>query len=115
MKKIIFLFSLLLLLATSLKAQTPIPNSNLTWEYDKPNKTIIIAGNGEMPYFTENIPWDTISSVIEMVEIKSNVTSIAEFAFNNFYNLTRVDIGESVNEINISWSCPRSYGKLLSS
>jgi|GEM_PF-4691451 len=99
MKKNIFLFSILLLLATSLKAQTPIPNSNLTWECDSTTKTIIIDGIGNMPIISGNIPWDTLSTFIEYVDIKSNVTSICEFAFNNFTSLKVVNIDGNISAI----------------
>ena len=99
MKKIIFLFSLLFFLFTCLKAQTPIPNSNLTWKCDSTTKTIIIDGSGDMPIISGNIPWDTLSTFIENVDIKVNVTSICDFAFNRFTGLKTVNIEGDVRAI----------------
>ena len=84
---------------------------NLTWELSC-DSVLYISGIGDMKdydYFSsDKTPWDPYGSKIRSVEISSGVTSIGDYAFTDYANLTSVTIPYGVTKIGISafYSCP---------
>ena len=79
-----------------------IPNSNLTWQYDKDSKTLTISGEGEMPDNpVSDKTWSNYLGNIETVVIEDGVTSIGAYAFENCSKLKSVSIPNSVQKINV--------------
>lgn len=64
---------------------------------------LVISGSGEMHnyigYETYNIPWYSYESYIKKIVVGDGVTSIGNYAFDNFDSLTSVTIGDSVTTI----------------
>ena len=73
---------------------------NVTWSYDK--DTLTISGTGAMEDFDASpySPWYQYSDSIKAVVITDGVTSIGDFAFENYYrSLISVSIPSSVTSI----------------
>ena len=76
---------------------------NLTWTLE--NGTLTISGTGAMTNYMDygdNItPWHSYSSSSSIISITiaDGVTSIGDYAFEHFYNLTSVTIPNSVTSI----------------
>ena len=78
-----------------------ICGENLTWTLDSEG-TLTISGTGEMEdyYYTDSrSPWYGKSSSVKTVEIRSGVTSIGSYAFDECSRLTSVSIPNSVTSI----------------
>lgn len=76
-------------LVKSLKPVTGKCGDNLTYTYTKKNKTLTIAGTGDMYNYTStNQPWHDL--YVEYVEVGNGVTSIGDNAFNGQY-VTSID------------------------
>ena len=72
---------------------------NLTWTLDSAGK-LTISGTGEMEDYDWNtFPWYGKRSSVNSVEIRSGVTSIGKYAFDNCDSLTSVSILDSVTSI----------------
>ncbi|MDR1729074.1 MAG: leucine-rich repeat protein, partial [Prevotellaceae bacterium] len=112
MKKILFLFSLLLCVQAYGQTSDTIVgsgdvNSAITWTLDS-NNTLTISGEGDMPdYVTNNTPWEDYKSVIEKVVIKNGISRIGKQSFYNARNVKEVSIPNSVVEIGLGafWGC----------
>ena len=100
MKRTVLILIATLLIAT-MYAQTPIPNSNLTWKLE--NDTLIISGTGVMPDFSDSdydyAPWYNYSSLIKTVIIGDSITTIGNFAFRGCFDITSIHISSSVTTI----------------
>jgi hypothetical protein len=97
MKKILFLWMLLLLGAVTSFAQTSGTIGSLVWTLD--NGTLTISGKGAMPDYSNsnNAPWYHDRSIITVI-IEDGVTSIGRRAFKECV-MTSVTIGNSVTSI----------------
>ena len=108
MKKHIFsLFVLLALVLPMLgmEAAAEIVDSgtcgeNLTWVLDSEG-TLTISGTGDMDSFgvASEAPWANQRESVNAVVIEMGVTSISDFAFNAYSNLTSVTIPEGLTSI----------------
>ncbi len=66
---------------------------NLTWTFKESTGVLTISGTGAMyDYNTNNRPWEKTVENIKSVEIGSNVSSIGNYAFYNFENLTSITL-----------------------
>ncbi len=76
-------------------------SDNLTWEFDDSTGTLTISGNGDMNTFSDysDVPWYNYSSFIKNVSISEGITSIGDYAFFEFINLTEIIIPDSVIDI----------------
>jgi hypothetical protein len=80
-------------------ASNPIPDSNLTWEFNETTGVLIIRGMGAMPNFpTNNQPWLAHRDSITNLIIEQGVTTIGTNAFAG-NNLTSVTIPDSVTTL----------------
>ena len=75
-------------------------NSNVSYSYDGKG-TLTISGNGAMTDYENQqyLPWKGYLGEITKVEIKSGVTSIADWAFYQCSKLTTVSIADTVQTI----------------
>ena len=71
---------------------------NATWAYDDTTKTLTISGTGDMDW-TGYAPWTDDKTKIEKVVIESGITSIEDYAFGGFSNLTSITIPSTVTSI----------------
>ncbi len=76
---------------------------NLTWTLTLADNTLTISGTGDM-YEKEQwgdhpLPWQQFNSYIHTVNITEGVTSISDGAFMSCYNLTDINIPNSINKI----------------
>ena len=71
------------------------------WSVDENTGVLTISGNGEMDNYDEldEKPWYSYSSVIKTIVIKDGVTSIGDYTFSNYENLTSITIPNSVTSI----------------
>ena len=74
-----------------------------TWTIDEGTGVLNISGNGAIPDYDsstyKNIPWYVYKDSIKTVNIESGVTSIGNYAFYNYSNLTSITIPNSVTSI----------------
>src|SRR5574344_1453347 len=104
MKKMMF-FLMMICLSANAWAQTSgncgkENDADVTWSYDAATTTLTISGTGDMADFTSGAaPWNAYLSNITSVVIKSGVTSIGNYAFNDYLDLTSVSIPGSVTSI----------------
>ena len=69
------------------------------WKYDL-DGTLTISGIGKMwTFYTGEGPWAAFSAAVKRVVIEDGVTSISQYAFRDFENLSTVQIPDSVQEI----------------
>ena len=76
--------------------------ANLTWTLTLADNTLTISGSGEMDNYlwgSNPLPWEQYRSYINTVNIAEGVTSISGGAFMSCYNLTDINIPNSVNKI----------------
>lgn len=80
---------------------------NITWTFTSDN-VLKFSGEGEMwEYYTGSyyqpstliIPWHSIASMIECVEVEDGITSICRFAFCGLINLKHIDIPATITTI----------------
>ena len=78
---------------------------DLIWVFNS-NGTLAISGTGDMknynPYYSAEVPWNSLYLSIKTVLIGDGVTSIGTFAFNGCRNLTQVTIPNSVISIGLN-------------
>ncbi len=74
--------------------------ANVTWEYRSSNETLKISGTGAMNtwYDGKSVPWSGYSK-ITTVEISEGVTTIGNYAFQNFIKLSEVSLPMSLSQI----------------
>lgn len=88
--------------ASSSAATSGQCGDNVYWSFDEATGTLTISGAGEMwAHFSGDDPptWYALREYINNVEIKSGVTSIVAYAFEEYENLTSITIPETVEEI----------------
>ncbi len=63
--------------------------------------TLSLTGEGAMTnyYSTSSVPWYAYSGIIDHVQMGEGITSIGNYAFDGFANLTSMDIPESVTSV----------------
>ena len=66
------------------------------WEFD--DGTLTISGNGTV-YYCEPCPWEHLKQEIHTVIVEGNVRTVISDAFKDCKQLTKVQIGESVESI----------------
>ncbi len=75
----------------------------IDWSLDLTNGVLTISGEGAMPdYLYEDLdaqPWSLYFASIKKIVISEGVTSIGDYSFFCFYNLTDVRIAKSVTSI----------------
>lgn len=74
---------------------------NLIWTIDSSNYVLKISGKGEMASYNSfsSVPWYSYCSYIKAIELPQNLTSISNYAFANFRNLTSITIPNGVFSI----------------
>ena len=75
---------------------------SLTWTLTLSDNTLTISGTGDMYNYlwgANPLPWEQYRSYINTVNIAEGVTSISDGAFIFCYNLTDINIPNSVNKI----------------
>ena len=76
---------------------------SINWVYKEATNTLIIGGDGEIPYtnqyYLHTRPWSAYSSKITNIVIEDGVTAIGDCAFKNCAQLTTIEIPESVVQI----------------
>lgn len=73
--------------------------TNVNYSYSEATKTLTISGSGKMSGNGLDALMSDVERNIEKVVIEKGVTSIDEYAFNGYINLTSVIIPDSVTEI----------------
>ena len=78
----------------------PIPGSSLSWEYIPATRTLTITGSGKMPNFgsDDELPWKDVRYAPKVV-IGAGVTSVGDFAFNSFWELTDLTLPDGLQTI----------------
>ena len=102
MRKKLLTFLLAVLTGTgTLFAESGTCGTNVNWSYDSETKTLTISGSGAMADYenVSDIPWKDFLVSIKTLDIRSGVTGIGNYAFNNCTGLTSVTIPSSVNSI----------------
>ena len=72
------------------------------WTCDESTGVLTISGNGDMDdyeLYAYYAPWACYSSAIKRIVIEDGVTSIGDYAFYNFSNLSSITIPNSVTSI----------------
>jgi hypothetical protein len=78
---------------------------NLTWQFND-NGTLTISGNGAMgDYWFQSAPWFPISEKIKTIIIDDGVTTVGSWAFDRCYNLTSVELPNSITIIKYNAFC----------
>ena len=97
MKKVLFTLTAILFVAIT-SAQTPVPNSELTWTLE--DGTLTISGTDTMPDYTDKntSPWSG-NSDIEVLIIEDGVSTIGNAAFYVCAGLKRVSMPGSLISI----------------
>ena len=104
-----------LLLGLMLGAQAEIVDSgtcgvnggdNLTWTLDS-NGVLTISGTGDMADYDGEAPWSEYWGAIKTVEIANGVTSVGNYAFAGYPNLTTLALPAGVTRIGecAFWDC----------
>ena len=80
------------------------PNQAIEWEFIAQTGTLKIEGTGDMPDFkgSDETLWKEYRDSISRVEIGEGVTSIGNFAFSGYSNITSVSIADSITRIGAS-------------
>ncbi len=98
----LLLCSLVLLMPTGVSATDMDEGKcgdNVYWKYEL-DGTLTISGTGEMwIFYSAEGPWAAFTTSVKRVIIEDGVTSIGEYAFRDFENLSYVQIPESVLSI----------------
>ncbi len=71
------------------------------WSYDRIKQQLILEGNGKMASYDEftDVPWFSFQNEIRTVIVGDGVKTIGKNAFCNCENLTGVNLGSGVREI----------------
>ncbi len=86
-------------------------SSNAKWSYDTSNKTLTISGSGAMPDYTDTPSAFTkynaklvvtIINNAKTIVVENGITSIGNYVFKGFKNVTSVSIPASVTNIGAS-------------
>lgn len=110
MKKVLLL-TVCICLGLPLSANTTFEEQGLSWKLEKNVLTISKTGNGagEMPNYTfgnNQAPWDGSRNAITHLVIEEGVTTIGDYAFENYTALTSVSMAGSVKKIGAyAFSC----------
>lgn len=74
---------------------------NLTWALDTDTGVLEISGTGAMTNWdsSSSVPWYSYRSYIQTVNIGNSVTTIGNYAFYHYNNLTSVIMADSVTTI----------------
>ncbi len=76
---------------------------DLTWSFNTEDGVLTISGTGAMMVrtydATSEFPWYPYRSSIKSLDIKEGVTTIGNFAFNSYSNLTSANIPNSITSI----------------
>ena len=83
--------------AEELTGECGAEGSNLTWALDLDTGVLTISGEGAM--VDRNMPWSGYASMIRTVIMEKGVTSIGRSAFDDYNQITRVEIPEGVTKI----------------
>ena len=73
--------------------------ANVYWTLNQNNGKLTIYGTGSMDNWELHAPWNSNKSEIKSVTITYGVTSIGDFAFFGYRNLTSIEIPDSVTSI----------------
>jgi len=64
--------------------------------------TLVLSGSGAMDdYDYDTKPWESYKKNIKTVVVEDGITAIGDYAFYNFYNLTKVTISATVTDLGI--------------
>ncbi len=87
----------------SLTASAAVSGScgaNVKWSYDTATKTLTISGTGAMnEYAYSKRPWKSYESTTETLIVEDGVTSLCVSAFCSFIKLTKVQLGNTLTEV----------------
>lgn len=109
--KQLLLLTVCMCLGLQLYANTTFKDQGLSWKLEKNVLTISKTGNGngEMPNYAfgnNNAPWHGSKNAITHLVIEDGVTTIGDFAFENYTALTSVSMAGSVKKIGAyAFSC----------
>lgn len=109
--KQLLLFTVCMYFGLQLYANTPFEDKGLSWKVEKGVLTISKTGNGtgEMPNYAfggETAPWNSKKNTITQLIIGEGVTSIGDYAFENYTELTSVEMAGTVQKIGAyAFSC----------
>ena len=101
MKKLLLLFTLMVLPLVASADKSGSCGDNVTYTYVEATNTLTISGTGAMRDYVWNSdpPWNSYRSSIKIVKIDNGVTSIGRYAFYECTGLTSVTIPTSVTRI----------------
>ena len=71
--------------------------SGLKWSYDGATKELKISGSGSIP--TDNLPWRDYEESIRTIIIEEGITSVGEYTFWKYPNLTSVTLPSTFTRI----------------
>ena len=100
MSVIILLLSVYVPTSASTYFQSGMCGDDIEWYIDY-SGNLTIRGTGNMPNFSEQspAPWSSGLGHIEHIKIKSGITSIGNYAFNNCGSFSDITIPESITSI----------------
>ena len=76
---------------------------NLSWVFNDETSTLTISGQGNMSCCNSSYtPWSQFSNQVKNIEIQEGVSSIGEYAFNDFTNLKTVNITSNLTSIGLA-------------
>lgn len=108
MKQYYLLFILFFLPLIASADRNGTYGENVKWTFVTDTHTLTISGTGEMKdnHYT-NYPWYAVSTSVQSLIIEDGVTSIGNYAFYLYENLSSVTIGKSMTTIgnDAFWGC----------
>ncbi|WP_288529162.1 leucine-rich repeat protein [uncultured Eubacterium sp.] len=80
---------------------------NVKWRYDSKTKELTIFGSGNMEDYrsSSQSPWCDISEEILTVKVEKGVTSVGSSAFEDCYNLQKVELCDGIISLGDSAFC----------
>ena len=98
---ILMVVTIIPLTAGAAAATSGTCGENLTWNFDTSTGTLTISGSGDMRNYSHgwSSPWDSYDESVRKLVIDEGVTSIGDWAFYYFINVTEVDIPDGVTRI----------------